>query len=139
MAYKTEVGIFEVVRGFETATIPRDKWRHAEHLTVALFYLVHHDFEFAANKMRNGILHYLKIIGVDLEKENPYHETITLFWMRMVSSYLSSKNKNSIVELTNGLLETCSDKDLPLKFYSRELLFSDNARKEFVQPDLREF
>ena len=140
MRYKTEDEILAVVCGFENVTIPREKWRHTEHLTVALFYVFHHDFEFATNKMRNGILHYLKTVGVDLDRENPYHETITLFWMQMVSNYLDSENsKNSIVELTNGLLDACGDKDLPLKFYSRELLFSDKARKEFVAPDLKEF
>ena len=28
------------------------------------------------------------------------------------------------------------DKDYPLNFYSRELLFSDEARAKFVEPDL---
>ena len=28
-----------------------------------------------------------------------------------------------------------ADKDLPLKYYSRERLFSDEARAEWVEPD----
>ncbi len=31
------------------------------------------------------------------------------------------------------------DKDYPLKFYSRELLFSEEARKNFVECDLGTF
>ena len=137
MKYKTENEILNVVRGFETGTIARADWWHAEHLTVALYYLLHHDFETASTKMRAGIFNLLKSFEVNLAKEMPYHETLTIFWMRTIADFLGSKNKNSIVELTNELLETSGDKDLPLKFYSRERLFSDEARARFVEPDLQ--
>jgi hypothetical protein len=140
MKYKTEAEIFDLLRRFENATISREEWRHAEHLTVALLYVYNSpDLPAAHDKMRAGILSYLKAIGIDLSKEMPYHETITGFWLRTVADFLNSKNKHSIVELTNELLEVCGDKDLPLKSYSRELLFSDRARAEFVEPDLKEF
>lgn len=42
----------------------------------------------------------------------------------------------SLVEFTNRILEIGGDKDLPLRFYNRELLFSDDARKNFVAGDL---
>ena len=42
--------------------------------------------------------------------------------------------KLSFVEKANGLRELF-DKDHPLKFYSRELLFSERARTEYVEPD----
>jgi hypothetical protein len=127
------------VRGFETGTISRDDWKHAEHLTVACYYAFHHDYKTAYDKMRGGIFNLLKAFGVDLSKEMPYHETITHFWMRTVSDLISSKNGYSIVELTNEVIKICADKDLPLKFYTRELLFSDRARTEFVEPDLKDF
>ena len=128
----------DVVRAFENGTILRGDWKHAEHLTVGLFYLSHHDLETATGKMREGIFNLLKSFGVDLSKEMPYHETLTRFWMRTITDFAKSKNGYSIVELANALVETC-DKDLPLEFYSRELLFSERARKELVAPDLKEF
>jgi hypothetical protein len=66
MRYKDEKEIDEVVRGFETATISRDAWKHAEHLTVALHYLTLHDIETATAKMREGIFKLLGAFGVDL-------------------------------------------------------------------------
>lgn len=140
MKYKTEDEIFELVSRFENATISRDEWRHTEHLVVALYYICHSPgLSDAYKKMRRNLLNHLRAVGVDLSKEMPYHETITLFWMRTVLKFKESKNGCSIVELTNRLLETGFDKDLPLKYYSRELLFSERARAEFVEPDLREF
>jgi hypothetical protein len=135
--YKTEEDVLRVVRGFETGTIARDKWKHAEHLTVALYYLSHHNFETALQKMRNGIFNLLKAFEVDLTKEMPYHETLTVFWMRTVLDFKNSKNDVSFVKICNELIESF-DKDYPLRFYSRERVFSDEARTKFVEADVKE-
>lgn len=134
--YRHESEVLELVRSFENATVSRDDWRHAEHLVVALYYLSHHNLETAYAKMRAGILNLLEHgFKVDLKKEMPYHETITLFWMRTVSEYNASKNGASLLAKANEVAYRW-DKDYPLKFYSRELLFSDEARAAFVEPDL---
>lgn len=136
MKYTTENEILAVVRGFENGTISRADWRHREHLTVALYYLSHHDFDLALIKMRDGIFNLLKAFAVDVQKEMPYHETLTIFWLRTVADFAKSKNGASMLETCNELVEKF-DKDFPLRFYSRELLFSDEARKRFVESDLR--
>jgi hypothetical protein len=134
--YKSEKEILDLVEKFESATIGRDAWRHAEHLTVALYYLSHHDLETATDKMRDGILNLLtKGFSVDLTKEMPYHETLTVFWMRTLEDYLHSANGSSLMAKANEVVESY-EKDYPLKFYSRDFLFSDAARAEFVEGDL---
>ena len=135
MKYETEEKIIAVVKSFEDGTISREDWRHAEHLTVALYYLSRSDYEKALTKMRGGIFNLLKAFEVDLAKEMPYHETLTVFWLRTVDDFRKTKNGYSIVEICNELVEKF-DKNYPLKFYSRELLFSDDARKEFIDGDL---
>ena len=135
MRYKDAREIAEVVRGFEDGTISRDAWKHAEHLTVALHYVTLHDIETATTKIRDGIFKLLGAFGVDLSKEMPYHETLTVFWMRTVAEFNASKNGASILDKTNELV-TRFDKDYPLNFYSREFLFSDEARARFVEGDL---
>lgn len=133
--YKTDSEIFAVVRSFEDATIARTDWRHTEHLTVALYYASHHEFETALGKMRSGILSLLRSFDVDLAKEMPYHETLTVFWMRTVAEFNASKNGTSFVDKANELVANF-DKDYPMKFYSREYLFSDEARAAFVEGDI---
>lgn len=135
--YKTEAKILEIVRLFETGTIKREDWRHAEHLTVAFYYASHHDFETALVKMRDGIFNILKSFEIDLSKEMPYHETLTVFWMQTIFDLMKIYRDCSFVEMANQILEVGGDKDLPLRFYSREVLFSDKARVEFVEPDLK--
>ena len=68
--YSTEKEILNLVELFETATISREAWKHAEHLTVALYYITHHDIETATEKMRSGIFKLLREgFKVDLVKE----------------------------------------------------------------------
>jgi len=136
MRFKNEDEIAEVIRAFEDATISRDDWKHAEHLTVALHYLIDNDVETAISKMRTGIFKLLGAFGVDLTKEMPYHETLTVFWMKTVADFNDTRSGESILEKANDLVATY-DKDHPLKFYSRDYLFSDEARGRFVEPDLQ--
>ena len=135
MRYRNEREIAEVVRGFEDATIARGEWKHAEHLTVALYYVTLFGLEKATTKMREGIFGLLEAFAVDLTKEMPYHETLTVFWMQTVAEFNTTSEGDSLLEKTNALIEKY-DKDFPLKFYSRELLFSDQARAAYVDPDL---
>lgn len=135
--FENEREIEDLVRSFEEATISRDDWRHAEHLVVALYYLTRHDIDKATAKMRGGIFNLLrKAFAVDLTKEMPYHETLTVFWMRTVADFNASKNGTSLLEKANELVGTY-DKNYPLKCYSRELLFSDEARRMYVPGDLK--
>jgi hypothetical protein len=136
MRYNTEEEIVDIVRSFEDASIARDAWKHAEHLTVALHYACLHDIDAATEKMRIGIFKLLTAFGVDLNKEMPYHETMTVFWMRTVAEFNSSKNGASLLDKANELVAEY-DKDYPLRFYSREYLFSDEARSKFVNGDLQ--
>ena len=133
--YKTEDDIKTLVEAFENGTVSEADWRHAEHLVVALFYLSNHDFETALTKMRDGIFNLLRAFKVDLTKEMPYHQTLTVFWMRTVDDFRNKQNGAALSDVCNELVVKF-DKNYPLKFYSRELLFSEKARAEFVEADL---
>ena len=53
--------------------------------------------------MRAGIFNLLRAFEVDLSKEMPYHETLTMFWMRTVDDFRKTKNDCSLVEICNEL------------------------------------
>ena len=137
--YETEKDVLSLVRAFEDATVLREDWKHREHLIVALYYVSHHDLETAIGKMRSGILNLLENgFRVDLSKEMPYHETLTVFWMRTVAEFNALKNSDSMMSKAAEMM-TLFDKDYPLRFYSREVLFSDKARAEFIEGDVKLF
>ena len=134
--FTDEKEICVLLEKFENASIDRDEWKHAEHLTVALVYIRRHDLETATAKMRDGIFNLLlNGFGIDPRAEMPYHETLTVFWMRTVAKFNESKNGTSLLDTANELAAKF-DKDYPLRFYSRERLFSDEARSRFIEGDL---
>lgn len=136
MAYESEEEIIDLVRSFESATVKREDWKHREHLIVALYYVVHYDLDDATDRMRTGIMNLLKTgFKLDLSAEMPYHETLTVFWMRTVATFNTSRNGASTVSKAAEMIQLF-DKEYPLRFYSRELLFSDKARTTFAEPDL---
>jgi hypothetical protein len=135
MKYKTEEEILDIVRGFETGTLPRNEFSHSSHLIVAMHYVRLMPVEDAIDKMRSGLMNHLRHVGVDFTKEMPYHETLTVFWTRTVGDFVASKNGASLLETANELVEAF-DKNYPNKFYSPEHLFSEKARKEFVEGDI---
>ena len=138
--YDTFSEIENLVRGFDDCTLPKPEWTHRAHLTVAMWYLVHYSGREATTRIRNGIKRFNAAKGVKTTPTNGYHETMTMFWICVVSRYLLFADADcSFIELVNGMLESCGDKNLPLKYYSRDLLMSVRARASWVEPDLRPF
>lgn len=129
-----------LAEAFEARTLPKSEWTHAAHLVVGLYYCYHHPFGVAKNLMSDGI-HWLNDAhGTPNTETSGYHETITVFWLRTVDEYLGKTGRDKgLAELANGLLADCGDPRLPLKHYSRERLFSTEARMHLVEPDLEDF
>ena len=138
MIYKTDGEIELLIERFENCAVSEKEWTHAAHLTAALWYCLREpDLETATAKMRDGIFKLNAAHGTPNTPTRGYHETLTVFWMRTVSDFLVNiKDKGSLASLANEVIETCGDSGLPLKFYSRELLFSPAARAKYIEPDL---
>lgn len=136
--YHSAADVRTLVSRFERCTLPREDWTHAAHLTVALWYLMHHDPETALELVREHIKRYNEATGAVTTRLRGYHETLTVFWMRVVRSYLetSYNEGRSLASLANELTSR-ANKNLPLRYYSRERLFSWEARTSWVEPDLR--
>ena len=131
--------IDEIVQKFETCTIERSEWHHREHLFVALYYVERFGAEKAIRKMREGIFRLLtEAFNVDLKNEMPYHETLTVFWVRAVDAFRSAHPNSTLSDVAENMT-LHFDKDYPLRFYSRDLLFSDRARETFIEPDILAF
>ena len=125
--------IISLVHSFETCEIHPADFKHYQHLAVALWYVAYFSYDEATVKVRTGIQKLAAAYG-----KSGYHETITLFWLGMVREFLRRKrNVDSIADLANELATECSDKNLIRNYYSEELLTSDGAKNNWVEPDLR--
>jgi hypothetical protein len=134
--YRSDGEVEEVLRGFESCALPPAKFDHGRHLVVTLVLLVRlGDERAAAARVREGLVRYIAFNGVDARK---YHETITLFWVKRVGSFLARAGAGAtLAELANAVAEGCGPSRLVGEYYSRELLDSDEARERWVEPDLK--
>lgn len=136
--YETDTDVLALFEAFENRTLPKKNWTHAAHLTVGLVYCLNHSFGKAKNLMRDGIYRLNDSHGTLNSETSGYHETLTCFWMETIREFLAKCDRNKgVAVLANELVEACHDAKLPLRFYSRELLFSPAARINFVGPDLK--
>jgi hypothetical protein len=137
-AYSTFDEIETLIRGFESGTLPRAQWTHSAHIAVAGWYLVCYPEAEATRRIREGIQNYNRAVGIITTNEGGYHETITLFWIRMVRDYLSKVVMECpVVYLIGDLVDHFSDKNLPFEYYNRDRLMSWEARAAWLEPDLK--
>lgn len=130
--------ISALVDEFERGALPRAQWTHRAHLTVACWYLLCCQHEEAIDRVRLGIQSYNRKQGIVTTENSGYHETMTLFWIRIVRHHFAQLNyKCPLVCLFNDVLLQYAAKDLPFTYYSRARLFSPEARQQWVEPDLQ--
>lgn len=140
MTYKTLIEIESLVRAFEDCVLPRSHWTHQAHLTVALWYLTHFSTERAIKYMRDRICKYNAATGIESTNNSGYHETINLFWIRIISNHLISEMQDrELVDIANDLLNIYKNSVLIFEYYSRTLLLSYKARISWVEPDIKSF
>lgn len=135
MSYTTDAEIHQVVHDFETCQTNKDDFHHEQHLVVAAYYLQSLTVEAATEKMRDALFTFLDHHQVDNQK---YNETLTVFWLEMVALELKRVPVSaSLVEKCESVIAGLSNAKLALEFYSGEQLWSNEARGNFVEPDLR--
>ena len=83
------------------------------------------------------IRRYNESVGGVNDDMQGYHETITQVFIRAVRGHVAATEGLALHERVNALLLSPEGRrDWPLRFYSRERLFSSQARLGWVEPDL---
>jgi hypothetical protein len=131
--YQSQTEIENIVRAFEACETGKDDFKHRDHLVVAVWYLETLGREAAVERMRSALIRFLDHHGVDKKQ---YNETITIFWIDVVAEKLNDMRGASLVEKCQEVIESMNA-GLMLEYYSPERLWSDEARRAFVSPDLK--
>lgn len=116
--------------------LPAADFGHREHVRMAYICLAGADPEAGFRRMRTELQRFLDHHGVSPGK---YHETLTRGWMLAVGLCMDetpgTESSAAFLERNARLL----DPQLLLGHYSKERLFSDEARKTFLDPDRAPF
>lgn len=131
--YRTTDEIEQLVRAFESGTLSPAEFNHHAHMTVALWYLMKLPYSDALAQMRTNIRKFAGFYN----QNQLYNETITLFWMKLCHHLLAASAPiESVADTTYQILARWGSMQYVFKHYSKELVFSKQAKQTWVDPDL---
>jgi hypothetical protein len=124
--------------GLLACTLPRDEWTHEAHLAATTYLLTRRPDLDLDRELPGIIRRYNESVGGVNSDTEGYHETITRTFLHGVRLFLGEANGDEpLHELVNELLlSPMGRRDWPLRFYSSARLFSVEARRRFVRPDI---
>ena len=118
-------------------TLPRPEWTHEAHLATCGWLILERPDIDPESDLPGLIRRYNESVGGVNSDSEGYHETITQVYIRAVRAALARSEGRGLCERVNAiLLAEEGRRDWPLRFYSRGLLFSVEARLGWVEPDL---
>ncbi|HEX4179063.1 MAG TPA: hypothetical protein VHY57_11525 [Rhizomicrobium sp.] len=137
--YISEAEIIRVGEGFLTCTLPRGEWTHAAHFAAALWLMRYRPDIDAVQEMPRMIRAYNESAGVVNDDNSGYHETITLASLRALRGVLDANAGDTpVYQIVNALMaSTLGNPNWLLEYWSRDLLMSVEARRQWREPDLK--
>jgi hypothetical protein len=137
--FRTDAEIVHLGEGLLARTLPRAEWTHEAHLAATTYLLLQRPDVDLDRELPGIIRGYNESVGGVNSDTEGYHETITRLFLRGVRLFLEEANgAEPLHDLVNELLlSPMGKRDWPLRFYSPERLFSVEARRHFVEPDLQ--
>ena len=132
-------GIARIISKLRNCSLPKEEWTHGAHLCAGVGILHEVGIIASESEMPLIIRAYNEAIGGVNSDQEGYHHTITLFYLRIINKYFSNRWKQDVAALASELLTSpMADRTYPLQFYSKDRLFSIDARHNWVRPDLQD-
>ena len=136
--FTTDAEIIRLGEGLLACTLAREDWTHEAHLAATTYLVLRRPDIDLEEELPDIIRRFNESVGGVNSDTEGYHETITRSFLRGVRLFLDEADTRAALhELVNALLlSPMGRRDWPLRFYSRERLFSVEARTSHVKPDL---
>jgi hypothetical protein len=132
----SDADIERIGLGVLTRTLPKPEWTHAAHFAAAIWLLSRPDRD-AMREMPGLIRAYNEATGVANTDSTGYLETITLASLKAARAWLLARPHKALhLSLVELLASNYGRSDWLLAYWSRPLLFSVEARRSWVEPDL---
>jgi hypothetical protein len=127
-----------LTEGFLGCSLREEEWTHHAHLAVGLWHVEQFGAEEALVRLRDGISRLNESFGNANTDTSGYHETITCAYVQLLHQFLNECPAEMAFEervhrLVGGPL---AGKQVLLRFYTPDTLWSSRARLAWVEPDL---
>jgi hypothetical protein len=135
--FESDAAVRRVGTGLLDRSLPRPDWTHEAHLAACTWLLTERPDIDAPRQLPDIIRTYNVSVGGVNDQTQGYHETLTQLYIAGVGHWLALASTESLADRVNALLASpIGQRNWPLTLYSRELLFSVEARLGLVMPDI---
>jgi hypothetical protein len=130
--------ISKIGRGLLDRTLPKTVWTHAAHFAATLWLMTRRPELELSREMPGIIRAYNEATGGANTDSSGYHETITQASIRAARAFLAEAPPRPLFVTCNALMHSrLGSPDWLLEYWSRPRLFSVEARREWLEPDLK--
>lgn len=136
--FESDAAVERVGEGLLARDLPREEWTHEAHLAATMYLVLRHPDIDLDKELPGLIRRYNESVGGVNHDTQGYHDTITRVFLHGIRLFLSEADLDEpLHEFVNELLlSPMGRRDWPLRFYSRDRLFSVAARRAFAAPDV---
>lgn len=137
MSFETDDEIEVLARDMMACRLPKDRWTHAAHFAAALW-LLRERGEAAYAEMPGLIRRYNESVGGRNTDTEGYHETITQASLKVAGRALAASGGALLSDvLADMMAGPCGRSGWIFDYWTKERLFTPEARLAWVAPDLR--
>jgi hypothetical protein len=137
--FTSDEEIVTIGRGLLDRTLPKTVWTHAAHFAATLWLLRCRPEVEISREMPGIIRGYNEATGGANTDTSGYHETITQASIRAARAFLVEAPPRPLFVTCNALMHSrLGAPEWPLEYWTRPRLFSVEARREWVEPDIKE-
>lgn len=138
--FENDEAVARVGEGLLACDLPKAEWTHEAHLAATTYLLLKHPEIDLDAELPGLIRRYNESVGGVNDDTQGYHDTITKAFLRGIRLFVAEADlTDPIHEVVNDLLHSPMGKrDWPFRFWSKDRLFSVEARRGWVEPDLAE-
>jgi hypothetical protein len=141
MRFESEEDVDAFLARFEAGDIAASDWTHRAHVAMACAYVLRYgkgEDDAAFFRIRAGIHHLNWHHGTITTPARGYHETLTVFWTRVLEVFCG---EHAGVALPRFEMLNLAMEKLPAglfkEYYGFDVVRSSEARQIWIAPDLR--
>ena len=128
---------------FEDGSLPKARWTHAAHIFTGACYVHSFGESAAIARMRERVSAYNVAVGGQNTATSGYHETITLFWIKILAKAMEeatqlSGDRSARSQFAHACVERfVGQKSIYADYYDFDLVASAEARQIWMAPNRR--
>jgi hypothetical protein len=137
--FTSEDEIHHLGEGLMACSLRKEEWTHAAHFAAALWLMRYRPGTDPARDMPGLIRRFNESVGGINTDTSGYHETITQASLRAARGVLAANPADRPVwRIANALMKTnLGNPNWLLEYWSRDRLMSVEARRAWLEPDLK--